>query len=605
MLDNTKERMNLHAWYGSSVRIPAIGTHSFTGFAISSLGIVTSIVREAIGKNIRVRFMKGGTAHADWDNYVIAINENYLRGNVRGDDYPTLESDEALTNIMGIEVHEAAHFAYSPRTLLPFVDHIKRYTKSAYQEDIAVTLSNIIEDIYVEAEVDREIPSLTWMLDCMNDIFFSQYDEKDTILKAQHVTAAPSSLMEVSLALNAIIFAKTRVSVATTPFLANLFALARSATEMQFLQERIALSLKIYDVLMEKITQEECYNPDGTEEEGDAGGSKDKKSGEVQRALSESKRMAEGVTASHEGGDVPKAVDPVSGSSSRIESSLEKIADMKISMDLTEGDEDSTFIFLEKELPLADPLSITDTRYYALTEIARQRSSVNRPYGLDKARGHSMRKLYRIATDSKIFAEPVSMSTYQPMEVILLIDFSGSMTHEGSQRGVSRIEEAFFAALGAAQALVEARCSVAVYAHTADIYTENEVVIHKCKGFNESITTLSPRLGYALMSDGKCENRDGYAIRYVAAKFSRGLRKKLLIVISDGEPAANNYCGYKAEQHAKTEVEKVRERGIDVLSISITAEAARANNFIYGREKNVYNRSPHVISEIVRSLIVG
>ena len=607
MSESSKPPMTLARWYGTSMRIPDYESHRFIDFAVASFGIVRTIVRDEIGKEISVSFMQGGTAHADWDNKLISINEDYLKGEVGGG-RPKLNADDALSNILGIEVHEAAHFAFSPETTVPWQEHIKANTKCAFHPMVASTIGNIVEDIYIEAEVEREVPGMVWMLDCMNRIFFSAYDEQRTLDDAAEIVAAPNSLLEVAKACNILILAKTRKEIETNPFLGNLFQMARSSTELPFLSQRTELALQLYEELMANITQEECDANGGQEGDGEGGKKGDKEGDEkgdkeTKEALADTKERSEGFTPSHEkrSGKVAKAT----GIEARIISrGLERLEDADVKMIFADEKSGETNLFIEKTMKSGANV-VADKRYAQLAEVARQRAAVNRPYGLDRTQGHSIRKLSRILTDNKIFAEPVRMSSYKPMEVVILVDASGSMRQEGSSSSKSRIDKACRAALGAATSLVEARCEVAVYAHTGDIHTRNEVVIYGLKNFNEPIHVLSNRMGWMMSKEPLSENRDGYAISYIAKKFSRSPRRKLMIVISDGEPAATNYHGESANLHTKQEVQKVRRMGIDVLSISITASASKANNEIYGKKKNVYNQDPNIIQEIVRSLIVG
>lgn len=594
------ERMTLAKWYGNSVEIPVAGSWRFVDFVISSMGIVSSIVREEMSKKISIRFMAGGTALADWDHHIIHINEDYLHGKV-GADIPQLTGDETLVNLLGIQVHEAAHFAYSPTTLLPFAQYVKDKTKCAYYEEVAQTIGNLVEDIYIEAEVDREVPSLTWMLQGTNEIFFSQFAEQKVLKKAEDIVGSPQNLLQVSYAINVLLLAKTRNLIETTPYLQDLFQTALTGKETQYLSSRCELTLALYNALMAEITQAECDAAKKAKEDAEKTGA-----GKVAAdAIEDSKRRSEGMTASHTNrtGKTQTVKTVTTDISREVEKALEEFEERTIKLvDLKDELEGSTHLFTEKIVEAAEPLAF-DKRYSKLAEFARQNAVVNRPYGLDRNRGHSIRKLYRIATDQKIFAEPAPMSSFKPMEVIILVDCSGSMGQPDAF-GISRITKAARAAGGAAEALVEGRCMVAVYGHTADQITENECNILLLKGFMEDIPVLSSRLGGLLKNERKRENRDGYAIDYVSKKFSMSNRHKLLIVISDGEPAANHYHGRSANVQTQTIVNQVRQKGIDVLSISITEEANKANKFIYGNTKNVYNQDPNVIAEIVRSLIV-
>jgi Mg-chelatase subunit ChlD len=581
--------MNLRKWYGTSVTIPTYNSTRFPGFVASCIGIVTSIFRDKVGQRVRVRFTQDGTASADMDENIINLNGAFLRGEVKGVRKEELKSDEAISLLLGLIVHEAAHFAYSPRTLTPYADYIKARTKCKFIKNAALALGNVIEDIFIEAEVDRRVPSLTWMLNCTNEIFFDPMGDTAVLDKVQDVHSAPANLKGVTAVLDAVLLAKIREEISSTPYIELLFASARGATEAMSHEVRFQLALEIYDMVMAEIKEED--------KEGEGAG------------IDDVVEKAKGPGGSYENGDKPgrarrmgHAAEAKAAETSWL---LEAIEDDEVSMEKTPHHEDgvaeTTMVYVEREMAEGAALE-SDLRYARLAEVARQRSSVNRPYGLDKKSGHSIRKLYRIATDQKIFAESQPMSNYSPMEVLILVDCSGSMTM-GTGRLRSRMLDAAEAALGAAEGLTEGRCKVAVYGHTSHVHSMNELVIYRAKGFNEPINNLAQRLGYMVRDVAHSQNMDGYAVKWIARKFQGNSKKKLLIVISDGEPAAPNYGGEEAIQHSKRCADEVRALGIDVLSISITRQADMANNIIYGAQHNVYNQDPNVIEDVVRKLI--
>ena len=102
------------------------------------------------------------------------------------------------------------------------------------------------------------------------------------------------------------------------------------------------------------------------------------------------------------------------------------------------------------------------------------------------------------------------------------------------------------------------------------------------------------------------QNRDHLAVKETAKDFraSNAQRRRLMIVISDGEPCANgNYFGSSAKMATQKVVDKVRKQGIDVISISITSSAMSSNDLIYGKKYNVCNEDPNVIEEVVSKLV--
>lgn len=59
--------------------------------------------------------------------------------------------------------------------------------------------------------------------------------------------------------------------------------------------------------------------------------------------------------------------------------------------------------------------------------------------------------------------------------------------------------------------------------------------------------------------------------------------------LSDGEPYYNNYSGEMAAQHTKSEVEKMRKRGIKILSYYITQKNIRSYDISFIEEKRLFN----------------
>lgn len=567
-----KERMTLDRWYGGSVRIPGFHHgHVFCNFVSSSLSIVRSIVTEHFGKDVVIRFMKSGTACADVYKGIIYINEDFLTGN-----FPynrVFDSSLIISSLLGIIVHEAAHFAYSPETLEPQVDFIRTSTTRPFNFDVARGISNIVEDIYIEAEADRCIPSLTWTLEWMNETFFTKEHQAMVVETAKEILSAPTELKVAGDVLNALILAKIQPTIEASDYIKHLFLLARGATELQRLADRKELCLSLYEKVMEKMSEEEaeekCQLDDGKmldPKDGKAQWVKDAKT------------------------DIAKAVEKM----------MKDYENCDITFDNVDKDGVSGFtpttIYIEEYIPPDAEEIEVDKRYLKLAEVARQKAVVNRPYGLDKKRGSRLRKLYRIGTDQKVFAESVDMKSYKPMQVMVVIDCSGSMAG-------SAITDATKAAVGATIAMAEARCEVALYGHTSDYTQSAEVILYRIKGFNESIEGIQRRAKSITDHRKLHQNRDGYAVQFLAKKMRDTRKRRLMIVISDGEPYAPEYRYEAAIEHSSQMVRKVREMGIDVLSISITEEAEESNNVIYGRENNVCNEDPNVIEQIVRRLI--
>ena len=145
--------------------------------------------------------------------------------------------------------------------------------------------------------------------------------------------------------------------------------------------------------------------------------------------------------------------------------------------------------------------------------------------------------------------------------VCMLVDESGSMCRQGRMA----------AARNTAVLLNEALSSIPnielfIYGHTADCERSGitELNIYREKGF-------APK--YALGSlEPRSNNRDGLAILETALRVRKQTKEEVLMfIISDGEPAAENYFGMRAIGHTKECVEKAEAMGFRIVQICINA----------------------------------
>jgi cobalamin biosynthesis protein CobT len=250
---------------------------------------------------------------------------------------------------------------------------------------------------------------------------------------------------------------------------------------------------------------------------------------------------------------------------------------------------------------LGEPLTL-DLRYAKLAEIARQRANISRPLGTPRNSGNNVRSLERIIRDGKIFADRSPSTSFRPMDVMIVVDCSGSM------RG-TKFSSAIQQALGCAIALITARCQVQVWGHTSDGAYKNDVGIIKLLDRNETTQVLAKRLGEMKENPWRylAANRDGYALEYLATKLPKGNRKRMILVISDGMPSASNpnYDGSMAIQHTQIVVKKIRESGIMVKSLSIDISAFYPNNIIYGESNNVNSTATDALDTLVKQILIG
>lgn len=578
-----EKRMTVRRWY-RGVWIPAMGTHYFHHFVASCVGIIRSVMQERMKESITVRFGDVDTAAANFDTRTIYINKRYLTGHF-GDGTEFLhEGDFTIAAICGIVVHETAHFAYSRSTLKPYMEYIKANTKVAYSETLAAGIGNMIEDIFIEAEVDRLIPNLTWMLGYCQEAVFNEELKKNSLELSKLIFQAPSEIQEVSKVFNVIVQHRHQAKLDSTPYISNLFALAKTAEEAYTYEERDELALAVYEGMARnlKLRNDEQESP-------------------LEGATFKFNMCEEASGQLSKNDPAPEIGLGDDRDTTDANNQMMEAETRRVTVEQDDRDPAQQIFYIEERCRTEDTKVLEpDKRYFELARVARQRATVNRPYGEDRERGTNIRRLWRIATDSKIFADPLPSRTYKPMQVLILCDGSGSM------RIGRLLEPALKATLGAADALSQAKCEVAVYTHTADVDSGHTVNFYRLKGFQEPVFNMPERATWVNENGRTSENRDGYAIQHLAKKLTNTQKSRLMIVISDGYPNAHQggYVGQPAINHTKASVEKVRRQGIEVLSISITPGAMNANNEIYGKGNNLCNTDPNCISEIVQRLIM-
>jgi nitric oxide reductase activation protein len=103
--------------------------------------------------------------------------------------------------------------------------------------------------------------------------------------------------------------------------------------------------------------------------------------------------------------------------------------------------------------------------------------------------------------------------------------------------------------------------------------------------------------------NAKQQNLDGHAIKYVAKKFANdsfNFDKKIMFVISDGEPEGYGYSGESAIRHTGSVCEFCRKKmGVDIIGIGIdNAFSSKVADKLYGKNKSI------VLDNVKKSLSV-
>lgn len=166
-------------------------------------------------------------------------------------------------------------------------------------------------------------------------------------------------------------------------------------------------------------------------------------------------------------------------------------------------------------------------------------------------------ELYSIGFNKHIFEEIEDVPGYA-LDFGILLDESGSMG--------SNIKEAKKAVLSLLLGLKDNKhINLYVYGHTANVgQRTSDIQMYKYYNTLERIEDW--RTIFSARSRGN--NADGYAIEKVAQIMRASKSKdKILCVVSDGQPHANNYGGYLAESHVRNITQSLENEGITVIQI--------------------------------------
>ena len=176
------------------------------------------------------------------------------------------------------------------------------------------------------------------------------------------------------------------------------------------------------------------------------------------------------------------------------------------------------------------------------------------------------RVLHRIPMGSRELFKMDYSKEDKPLDICVLVDESGSMNSGW------RMQHARQSAIAIKEALADnPKLNLWVYGHTADGYDD----WHSAKGSTNMTQYWGPTMKDRPMAMGamkaRYENRDGNAIWACADKVTsesdQPMSNKLMIVLSDGQPAAYNYGGMGGRRHVKGIVKELEGKGWNVIQV--------------------------------------
>jgi hypothetical protein len=189
--------------------------------------------------------------------------------------------------------------------------------------------------------------------------------------------------------------------------------------------------------------------------------------------------------------------------------------------------------------------------------------------------------------DDRVMTKADSVSN-KKIAICLLVDESGSMGCD------NRVEEACNTAIVMAESLRGMEgISVSIYGHSAE-------ESHKYRNvtLREYYSPRQNNLAACMEISARAQNHDSYAILHTANIFNRDYLdydRKILFVISDGEPAGSGYGGAPARKHMLNVSQACSKKGVEVYGVGV------ANAFTQAAGVSMYGDNKFVVLSDVRS----
>lgn len=599
---NTYEK-EFGKWYGTYTNPGSFGTSALNNFVKNGLSIFSRISANGEKPPVIVLTSEIDTASADIaNNKIYLTTKNLFESKVEG----FLEKSIVLV-YNGYMAHEAAHFKY---TKIPLTEIHKHVDGFSYKNPLKNFIYQIVEDLFIDNQNMMNLSTFQSFMNAASDFSFNPVHFETVVQSLKPIEDFESIgnfLNLIACYKNLSLRYEINNIVSDDDFMKSVLDKFCLSMETYDQVNRVELALEIYKLFEEKVPElkdkeeeeiEEGFSIGGAEDNNDSETGDESKSDEKIILMIDSSLAVE--DGGYEGIEIQPDFEASFSKASDSSETKEHVGVFEISVNKTLLDE-----IKETENWGDYPFKIEpDLKLNQLEKLIKARSEINRYKGMPKRSGVRLNQLHRIATDQKVFSDTIKVQGLGRQEVIVLVDMSGSMVY--SDYANQALEEAY----GIARNLENAKHLVSVYGHSADCHlpqffenSSGTTFVYELKSFSEladNLLMFDESYPYELYAN----NADGYAIEHVSKKFTEERNRKSLIVISDGAPSANVYGSTKVGiRHTKGEVEKVRAKGINVISLSISPSCVADNNEIYGESFNVACATENV-AEIVMNMIL-
>ena len=560
----TDKKSFIHNWYGK--HLPAF--HNFIDFAVRSCEFANHVA----GVN-KISVVNSNTAYMDESGKIFHPAMWYTKKyytNVLG-----LDVDDAIYAAVafhnGGQIHESLHVLLTPFNSMKKIQRKVFSSRPDWEPDKLLGLCfNLIEDIYIETYGKEMFPNIFNYNRFVNDIYFP--DER---IDGYLTELSPDNNQEL---INALICWKRdeNRSKYTGDYLKPFVDVLQKATNVDLtIDERFDIAIELYDLIkQENIPDTNLPNMNVV------------LTSDVANEQQEYTKLN------------AKELDKIEA---EFDDKYFELNPSKINSDDGNFQNHAEKLKFEFDLPSGRRVDL-DKRFSSFARYIQLVRTPKPDYYLAQDRGNTIldRELYRIGIDGNCLTDKVfNTNKKDKPQFLILVDSSGSMG--GIYRDVVKSAGSIFMSLATAD------IPVSLWGHSGPDYpVVYGICSYQMPFRNKQVEiTSNPynRISNAIQIP-LYENYDGFVIQSLSDYFTTG-RVKYMIVLSDGAPSGDGYRGDSAIEHTKRIVKNVRNKGVNVYSISLTQDVTKSNDEIYGSNYNIkgYKNLDSEMQKLVTNLI--